>query len=277
MLCEITSVGFCAFCMTFAIVNVFPDPVTPKRAWCSRFFVCPSVNLDIAWGWSPAGLNLEEILNIGKHIYRILLKKRPFCGRLRYMFSYLNGIVTLVSDKYVVVDVNGIGYRVYIPERVKNSISEIGKNVKLFTHTVMNVNEGSFDIYGFTDPNDLHIFLLLTSVSGVGPASAGALISSLDAGTIQSAILSEDHEYLSRVPRVGKKTAQRIILELKNKVGVLPGADNSGFRADTEALDALVALGYSKFQAQKALNVLPKTIKTSEEKIKEALKILGNQ
>ena len=101
------------------------------------------------------------------------------------------------------------------------------------------------------------------------------MISSLDANTIQSAILTEDHEYLSRVPRVGKKTAQRIVLELKSKIEVLPGIDNTGFKADTEAVDALVALGYSKFQAQKALNELPKTVKTSEEKIKEALKVLG--
>lgn len=191
------------------------------------------------------------------------------------MFSYLNGRIALVSDKYVVVDVNGVGYKVYIPERAKNSISKIGEEVKLYTHTAVNMNEGSFDIYGFTDPDDLHVFMLLTSISGVGPALANSIISSLDANAIQSAILTEDHEYLSRIPRVGRKTAQRIVLELKNKVEVLPGIDGSGFRADTEAIDALVALGYSKFQAQKALNNLPKTIKTSEEKIKEALKILG--
>lgn len=191
------------------------------------------------------------------------------------MFSYLNGKVALLSDKYVVIDVNGVGYKVYIPERAKNTISKIGEEVKLYTHTVANMNEGTFDIYGFTDPDDLHVFLLLTSISGVGPSLANSLISSLDAHTIQSAILTEDYEYLSRIPRVGKKTAQRIVLELKSKVDVLPGIDGSGFQADTEAVDALVALGYSKFQAQKALNELPKDIKKSEEKIKEALKVLG--
>jgi Holliday junction DNA helicase RuvA len=193
------------------------------------------------------------------------------------MFSYLNGKVALVADKYVIIDVNGVGYKVYLPERAKNSISKIGHTVKLYTHTAMNTNEGTFDVYGFTDPDDLHVFLLLTSISGVGPSLANAVISSLDAHTIQSAILTEDHEYLSRIPRVGKKTAQRIVLELKSKVEILPGIDRSGFKADTEAVDALVALGYSKFQAQKALNELPKDVKKSEEKIKGALKILGKK
>ncbi len=191
------------------------------------------------------------------------------------MFAYLNGKVVLISDKYVVIDVNGVGYKVYLPERAKNSISKIGDMVKLYTHTVMNTNEGTFDVYGFIDPDDLHIFLLLTSISGVGPSLANSVISSLDSHTIQSAILAEDHEYLSRIPRVGKKTAQRIILELKNKVEVLPGIDGSGFQADTEAVDALVSLGYSKFQAQKALNELPKGIEKSEDKIKEVLRTLG--
>jgi len=191
------------------------------------------------------------------------------------MFSYLNGKVALISDKYVVIDVNGIGYKVYLPERAKSGISKIGDMVKLYTHTAINTNEGTFDIYGFMNPDDLHIFMLLISISGVGPSLANSVISSLDAHTIQSAILTEDHEYLSRVPKVGKKTAQRIVLELKSKVEILPGIDGSGFQADTEAIDALVALGYSKFQAQKALSELPKEIKKSENKIREALKVLG--
>ncbi len=193
------------------------------------------------------------------------------------MFSYLNGKIVLISDKYVIIDINGVGYKVHIPERAKNSISKIGEEVKLYTHTTINMNEGSFDIYGFTDPDDLHIFLLLTSISGVGPSLANSVISSLDANSIQSAILTEDHEYLSRIPRVGKKTAQRIILELKNKVEILPGINDSGFKADTEAIDALVALGYSKFQAQNTLSELPKEIKKSEDKVKEALRVLGNK
>ena len=122
------------------------------------------------------------------------------------MFAYLNGKVVLISDKYVVIDVNDVGYKVYLPERAKNSISKIGDMVKLYTHTVMNTNEGTFDVYGFIDPDDLHIFLLLTSISGVGPSLANSVISSLDSHTIQSAILAEDHVYLSRIPRVGNKT-----------------------------------------------------------------------
>lgn len=194
------------------------------------------------------------------------------------MFSFFNGKIVLATDKYVIIEVNGVGYKVYVPQRILHTISKKDDLVKLFTHTIVNMNDGTFDIYGFTNPEDLHVFLMLTSVSGVGPSLANGIISAMDAKTVQSAILSEDHDFLSTIPRVGKKTAQRIIIDLKTKVDALPGIETEKFKSDIDIIDALVGLGYTKFQAQEALGAISKKdIKTPEDRIKEALKVLGKK
>lgn len=193
------------------------------------------------------------------------------------MIGYLCGTVQTVTDKYVIVDVNGVGYRVTMPEKSRESIAKIGSQVKLFTHYNLNPRDGSVELYGFQTPEELNFFELLTSVSGIGPKSAQAIISSADLQSLQIGIIKGDDEYLRKISGMGPKTAQRLILELKSKVmasGVTAGME---LGAESEAIDALVTLGYSQYQARDALKEVPKSVSKSEDKIKEALRILGSK
>ena len=194
------------------------------------------------------------------------------------MIGYISGVVQAISGKYVIVDVNGVGYRVTMPEKSVKSIAKIGEQVKVFTHYQTNTRDGSVELYGFTSPEELNFFELLTSVSGIGPKSAQAILASAELQTLQIGIVRGDGDYLRKVSGIGEKTAHRLVLELKNKIlttdlGVVAGSDAG---SDSDAIDALVTLGYSQFQARDALKHVKNTAKTSEDKIKEALRLLGN-
>lgn len=194
------------------------------------------------------------------------------------MIGYISGKVQAVTSKYVIVDVNGVGYRVTIPEKSRSSVAKIGLDVKLYTHFAMNPRGGSIELYGFSSPEELNFFELLTSVSGIGPKSAQAILSSADLQSLQIGIVRGDDEYLRKVSGMGPKTAQRLVLELKSKIMTADiGAEMGGdLGSESEAIDALVALGYSQYQARDVLKNIDKSGNT-EDKIKEALKILGNK
>ena len=195
------------------------------------------------------------------------------------MIAFINGTIQAISGKYAIVDVNGVGYRVTMPAKNLNSIAKIGEQVKLFTHYQTNPRDGSVELYGFTTPEELNFFELLTTVSGIGPKSAQAILASTDLQSLQIGIVRGDGDYLHKVTGIGEKTAHRLVLELKNKImtadlGVEAG---SGAGTDGEAIDALMTLGYSQFQARDAIKHVGESAKTSEEKIKEALKLLGQK
>lgn len=195
------------------------------------------------------------------------------------MISYLSGEVRAAGEKYVILDVSGVGYRVVIPERTQNSLSKVGQKVNFFIHSMINVREGTFELYGFQTPEELKFFELLLTVSGVGPKYAQSILSSVDLQTLQLAIIRGDDQYLKKVSGIGNKTAQRIILELKTKVMTADfgtGGDRD-FAAEGEAIDAMITLGYSAYQAREALKSVSEKAKRTEDKIKEALKILGNK
>ncbi|HEY4506865.1 MAG TPA: Holliday junction branch migration protein RuvA [Candidatus Paceibacterota bacterium] len=195
------------------------------------------------------------------------------------MIGYINGTIQAISGKYAIVDVNGVGYRITLSAKNLNSIAKIGEQVKLFTHYQTNPRDGSVELYGFISPEELNFFELLTTVSGIGPKSAQAILASADLQTLQIGIVRGDGDYLRKVTGLGEKTAHRLALELKNKimsadVGVVAGSDAG---SDSDAIDALVTLGYSQFQAREVLKMVTETAKTSEDKIKEALKLLGKK
>ncbi|MEK7151595.1 MAG: Holliday junction branch migration protein RuvA [Patescibacteria group bacterium] len=195
------------------------------------------------------------------------------------MIAFINGTIQAVSSKYAIVDVNGVGYRVTMSSKNLNSIAKIGEAVKLFTHYQTNPRDGSVELYGFTTPEELNFFELLTTVSGIGPKSAQTILSAADLQTLQIGIVRGDGDYLRKVTGLGEKTAHRLVLELKTKImtadlGVKAGSD---IGTDGEAIDALVTLGYSQFQARDALKQVSDSAKTSEEKIKEALRLLGKK
>ena len=139
----------------------------------------------------------------------------------KHMISYLSGAILAVGQKYVILDVNNVGYRVTIPERIQDSLSKIGEKVNFFIYPLLNVREGTFELYGFRQIEELNFFELLLTVSGVGPKYAQGILSSVDLQTLQLAIIKGDDVYLKKVSGIGTKTAQRIILELKTKTAFM--------------------------------------------------------
>lgn len=194
------------------------------------------------------------------------------------MISYLCGTVQNISEKYTIIDVGGIGYRVHIAGQRMNSISKIGEQIKLFTHYSMNPRDGAIELYGFVSPEELGFFELLTSISGIGPKSAQAILARSELQPLQLAILEGDAVYLNKVAGLGPKTGQRLIIELKEKIAALPLAAgaSANLTSDAEAVEALMALGYNQYQAREAVKNLDS--KTSlEEKVTAALKNLGTK
>lgn len=195
------------------------------------------------------------------------------------MISFLEGKVVDIGEKHLVLDVNGVGYRVYIPDKIKNSLADNNSKIKLFTRLTFNVRDGNFDIYGFETAQDLSFFDLLTSVKGIGAKMAMVILGSVDTNGIKTAIARGDEDYLHKVAGIGLKTAQRLIVELKNKISPFDLKDykDSQMTSDAEAIEALLALGYSRYQAQSAVKAVVAKDQGVEDKVKEALKVLGNR
>lgn len=195
------------------------------------------------------------------------------------MIGYISGMVQAVAGRYVIVDVNGVGYRITVGQKSLDSIAKIGTAVKLYTHYSMNPRDGSIELYGFTTPEELNFFELLTTISGIGPKSAQAILSSANLQQLQLGIIKGDDGYLSKVAGVGPKTAQRLVLELKNKIlSTDLGAETAReLGSDSDTVEALVALGYSHYQARDAIKVVSAKLRTTEDKVKEALKFLGGK
>ncbi len=178
------------------------------------------------------------------------------------MYSYISGTLEEVREDYIVVDNHGVGYQIFVPLRMHEELPGIGSPVKI--HTYLHVREDAFLLYGFSSRDESAMFQLLLNVSGIGPKGALALLSAYSANDIRFAVVSEDDTLLSKASGIGKKTAQRLIIELKDKVDLetvvpssggtepLPYDGNSVVRR--EAMEALVALGYSSSDAAKVLS-----------------------
>jgi len=205
------------------------------------------------------------------------------------MISYLEGKIEYSGDKFVILNTGGIGYKVNIIPRLLNSLSEskalvnpalAGKSgvntVKLHIHSQLNMRDGTFDLYGFDDREGLELFHLLISVSGIGPKNALNIMSSVEPRHLRAAVVNNDPEYLKKISGLGPKTAQRLILELQNKVDYLEVGDMKGMDLgqEGEATEALLTLGYTLSQAKDALKEDAKG-KTLEQRVREALKLLG--
>jgi holliday junction DNA helicase RuvA len=188
------------------------------------------------------------------------------------MIAKITGKIAFFRNNYVVVDVNGVGYKVFVTEFTMGKIA--GKEeISLFTHTY--VREDTLALYGFMSLDELGMFELLISISGIGPKAGLGILTIAEPKTIRTAIISGDPSILTRVSGVGKKTAERVILELRNKIAELPGEDQGSAKADSEAIEALVSLGYSTSQAREALKSVPEKVKDVSERVRAALKNLG--
>ncbi len=193
------------------------------------------------------------------------------------MIATLRGTITAVGTDYLVVETGGIGWRVMVPSSVVQEAGGVGQPITLFTHLVVRENELS--LYGCSSPEMLEFFRLLLEVSGVGPRLALAILSALSPDAVRQAVLREQPELLTRVPGVGRKTARRIVFQLKEKLAAegVPAAGPPLRESDAEVIAALTALGYSVVEAQTALQSLPDEEMPLEERIRQALAYFAAQ
>ncbi len=194
------------------------------------------------------------------------------------MIASLLGKLEAIYTSFVVVNVNGIGYQVFVPTRTLAELGSVGAEVKLYTH--LHVREDNLSLSGFATPEELRLFETLLTDSGIGPKLALALLSALDAEPVMMAIASGDTELLRGVPGIGKKTAERIVLELKDKIGteLLAVPLSQSAAGTSEVVSALVSLGYSVSEATRAAASVPASADLSlQEKIKLALQYFGGR
>jgi len=192
-------------------------------------------------------------------------------GILKAMISHLKGTVIYKDLKTLVLDCNGVGYKVS-PTIDPLAKAVLGEVFELWTYTV--VREDVLDLYGFASKEELDFFELLLSVSGIGPKSALSILSLASLPALQSAITTGDTTHLTKVSGIGKKNAEKIVLELKGKLKT-EGFEGMGFKDEVDVIEALKALGYSHKDARDAIKDMPSELSV-QEKIKAALKTLGN-
>lgn len=192
------------------------------------------------------------------------------------MIAYLRGQIINKTSGYVIVEVNGLGYQVFVGENLGNEL-KANTEVELYTHH--QVREEASDLYGFKTIDDLSLFELLLSVSGVGPKSALGVLSLASADDIKEAIVRGDADLLTKVAGIGKKTAERLVLELKNKVMRVSSGTSleSTTLGSSDELDALMSLGYSLSEARTALNAVSSELVDSGERVKAALKKMAKR
>jgi Holliday junction DNA helicase RuvA len=193
------------------------------------------------------------------------------------MIGYVSGLVKAVHKNYLIIAADQVGYKVFVTPQLLLEAA-VGKQISLFIHTY--VREDQLALYGFLTLAELDFFELLLSVSGIGPKLAMSIMSLADLEVIKSGIINEDPLVFTKVSGVGRKIAERLIVELKEKVadfGVDQEAIKELSKIHAEVLDALMALGYSRAEARKAIAVLPTGLTNSDDKIREALRALAKQ
>lgn len=192
------------------------------------------------------------------------------------MIAHLEGTVLHMTDKFIVIDVAGVGYKVFASSDAL-TLCEIGSPIALWIYTA--VRETAFDLYGFATIDEMAFFELLLDVSGIGPKSALSILSVAPADTLKRAIATGDMSYLNKVSGIGKKTAEKIIVELRDKLHAHKGelGAPSALRDESDIIEALKSLGYNQTDARDALKEVPPTIVGTNARIKEALKVLGRK
>ena len=198
------------------------------------------------------------------------------------MFAYLKGVFEARTMDYIVVDVNGVGYKIFMSENSMKEIGEIGSVIKV--HTYVKVREDDISIYGFSSCEELRMFELLISVSGIGAKSAISILSNIEPSTFAIAVVAEDVNVLKKLPGVGAKSAQRIILELKDKLKSMNIEETNGENPVSELpnnemvedlISALQVLGYSRKDIENIIPKLDTKNSTLEGLIKTALALLS--
>lgn len=191
------------------------------------------------------------------------------------MISRLTGLIAHIDPKYIVLDVQGVGYKLYTTVDIMNKLGKTDEPATFWTYLA--VRENALDLYGFSSLSELNFFELLITISGIGPKTALGILNAAPVGTLLTAVQTGETSHLTKISGIGKKVAEKIVLELKDKVEKFTHTEESksAMRNDSDALEALKSLGYSQNEARDVLKELPKTITKTNDKIREALKILG--
>jgi Holliday junction DNA helicase RuvA len=189
------------------------------------------------------------------------------------MIAYLNGFIIARWPNHIILDVNGVGYKVAITGEHMDALAAISpeEKVRFWIHHV--VREDAQHLYGFLDEATLSFFELLITISGIGPKTALSILNTASVKTLRQAIASGDATRLTKVSGIGKKNAEKMVLELKDKLADESFDDAS--HDDSDTLEALKAIGYSEKEAREALKQVPHTITDTSKRLKEALKFLG--
>ena len=203
------------------------------------------------------------------------------------MISYIRGELCDIEEQKAIVDVNGVGYGIYMPQQALSLLPPMGQQVKI--HTYLNIREDAMQLFGFLTKEDLNVFRLLIGVNGIGP-KAGNILSCLSPDELRFAVLSGDAKAISATPGIGKKTAEKLILELKDKLNIedmlehaahggdsedlASGTDTASNTMQAEAVQALTALGYGSAESLRAVKKSSPECSSVEDILKEALKFL---
>jgi holliday junction DNA helicase RuvA len=192
------------------------------------------------------------------------------------MIARLEGIIVHITEKFLIVDVSGVGYKLSVTAENLSS-SSLGEHNYFWVYTA--VRENSIDLYGFRNTNEMSFFELLLDVSGIGPRGALSILGIAPIDTLKKAIATGDTSYLNKVSGIGKKTAEKIIIELRDKLKDYKNDNNTPglLRDESDILEALKSLGYSQNEARDALKQVPSTTIGTNARIKEALQVLGKR
>ena len=198
------------------------------------------------------------------------------------MYAYIKGTIEEIAEDAVVVEAGGIGYNIKISTATAALLPGVGNEVKIYTYTL--VREDAFALFGFLTRDDLEIFKKLIAVSGIGPKGGLAILSVMSADDLRFAVMAGDAKAIAKAPGIGKKTAEKLIIELKDKLDLddmlhpaeegIPAAaaDSGATSVQSEAVQALVALGYGSTESLKAVKKVRLEDATVEEVLKAALK-----
>ncbi len=191
------------------------------------------------------------------------------------MIGSIRGKIIQKNDKWVISETAGVGYKINISTDTLSKIGDAGKETLFYTHT--HVREDALDLYGFLDRRELEFFEMLIGISGIGPKGALAILGVASLETLRRAIGTGDTSYLTKISGIGKKTAEKIVIELRDKFkNKEEESSDASLQGELDALEALKSLGYSQSEARDALKKVAAGLSTNL-KVREALKILGGK
>ena len=197
------------------------------------------------------------------------------------MYAYIKGSLEVKSNLYIIVETGGIGYQIYMPQKAIEKLGEIGSQVKIYTH--YHVREDNISLYGFINQEELRMFELLLSVSGIGAKSAISMLSEVSPSSFALSVITNDVSKLVKIPGIGKKTAARIVLELKDKLKTETATEKpeeivevtQGEEKVDELIAALQVLGYTRYEINKVIEKIDIKELALEDSIKKALTLLA--